>query len=177
MQVSSASSAAVHLCDHVPQALTSLLPNAADCPTKSFVWVSSALSAAVRPRVRVPRALTPRCPDAAHPHAVTPEHDMEGKGGWEERHAALLDDSRRCWRPRTGPATLPRLPASSSRCRRRSDAGCVARRPCGRGARLSPTPKTIATRSTSSRPRSATCHGLAPRRRAGILTRRAPAEV
>ena len=54
VQVSSASSAAVHLCDHVPQALTSLLPNAADCPTKSFVWVSSASSATVCTRARVP---------------------------------------------------------------------------------------------------------------------------
>ena len=33
----------------------------------------------------------PRCPDAAHPHAFTPEHNMEGKGGREERHTVLLE--------------------------------------------------------------------------------------
>ena len=53
----------------------------------------------------------------------------------------------------------------------------AARRLCERGMRSSPTPKTIATRSTSSQIWSATCHGWAPRRHAGVLPRRALAEV
>ena len=66
----SASSAVVRPCVQVPRALTSLFPDAVDCPTKYFVWVSSASSAAVSPRTRVPRALTPPCPDATHPSAT-----------------------------------------------------------------------------------------------------------
>ena len=55
--------AAVRSRVHVPRAHTGLFPDAADCPTKSSVWVSSASSAAVRPPAS--RELTSLFPDAA----------------------------------------------------------------------------------------------------------------